>query len=52
MVASNAMAQETESNAPSNQQKQIIKAIYIPLADHYAGIVAYEKYRDQMKYAD
>ena len=33
-------------------QKQTIKAIYIPLADHYAGIVAYEKYKDQMKYAD
>ena len=32
--------------------KQTIKAIYIPLADHYAGLVAYEKYRDKMKYAD
>ena len=29
-----------------------ISAAYIPLADHYAGIVAYEKYRDQMKKAD
>ncbi len=34
------------------QNKQVIKAIYIPLADHYAGVVAYEKYRDQMKKAD
>jgi NitT/TauT family transport system substrate-binding protein len=32
--------------------RQTIKAIYIPLADHYAGIVAYEKYRDQMKHAN
>lgn len=29
-----------------------IKAVGIPLADHYAGIVAYEKYRHEMKYAD
>ncbi len=33
-------------------EKQRIKAIGIPLADHYAGIVAFEKYRSQMKYAD
>jgi len=33
-------------------EKQSIKAIYIPLADHYSGIVAYEKYRDQMEKAD
>ncbi len=33
-------------------EKKTIKAIYIPLADHYAGIVAYEKYRGQMKKAD
>jgi len=32
--------------------KQTIKALYIPLADHYAAIVAYEKYAKQMKYAD
>jgi NitT/TauT family transport system substrate-binding protein len=38
--------------AVNAQDKQVIKAIYIPLADHYAGIVAYEKYRDQMKKAD
>lgn len=34
------------------QTQQVITAIYIPLADHYAGIVAYEKYRDKMQYAD
>lgn len=33
-------------------EKKTIRAIYIPLADHYAGIIAYEKYRDQMVYAD
>ena len=34
------------------EKKQAIKALYIPLADHYAGIVAYEKYRDKMQKAD
>lgn len=29
-----------------------IKAVGIPLADHYAGIIAYEKYKDKMKFAD
>ncbi len=29
-----------------------VKAVGIPLADHYAGIVAFEKYRSQMKFAD
>ena len=33
-------------------EKKIIKALYIPLADHYAALVAYEKYRKKMKYAD
>ncbi len=32
--------------------KESIKAIYVPLADHYAGIVAYEKYRYHMENAD
>jgi len=32
--------------------RQSIKALYIPLADHYAALVAYERYRRQMKYAD
>lgn len=38
--------------AQEEQGRQIIKAIYIPLADHYAALVAYEKYRDHMKHAD
>jgi len=33
------------------EERQTIKAIYIPLADHYAGIVAYEKYGGEMKHA-
>jgi NitT/TauT family transport system substrate-binding protein len=33
-------------------KKQTIKALYIPLADHYAALVAYERYRKQMKWAD
>ena len=33
-------------------EKQTIKAIYIPLADHYPGIVAYETYLDKMVKAD
>jgi len=32
--------------------KQTIKALYIPLADHYAALVAFERYRKQMKYTD
>lgn len=32
--------------------KQTIKALYIPLADHYAALVAYEKYRHKMKHAN
>ncbi|MBF0117844.1 MAG: 4Fe-4S binding protein [Desulfobacterales bacterium] len=32
--------------------KESIRAIYIPMADAYAGIVAFEKYRDKMIYAD
>ncbi len=32
--------------------KEPIRAAYIPLADHYAGIVAYEKYRGEMVHAD
>ncbi|MFK5984933.1 MAG: ABC transporter substrate-binding protein [Pseudomonadota bacterium] len=35
-----------------SQSKQIIKALYIPLADHYAGLVAYERYHNKMQYAD
>jgi NitT/TauT family transport system substrate-binding protein len=32
--------------------KEKIHAFYIPLADHYPAIIAYEKYRDKMKEAD
>lgn len=41
-----------KSKKLGKDNKQTIKAIFIPLADHYAGIIAYEKYRNQMKYAD
>ena len=34
------------------RQKQSIRALYLPLADHYPGIVAYEKYRGKMRHAD
>jgi len=33
-------------------KKQDVRALYIPLADHYAVLVAYEKYGSQMKYAN
>lgn len=36
----------------SQNTKQTIKALYIPLADHYAALVAYERYGKKMKYAD
>lgn len=32
--------------------RQLIHALYIPLADHYAALVAYESYREQMVHAD
>jgi len=35
-----------------NSDKKTVKALYIPLADHYAALVAYERYRDQMQHAD
>ena len=38
--------------APPHSEKQLIKALYIPLADHYAALVAYERYRGEMQYAD
>jgi len=34
------------------EAKEKISALYIPSADHYAAIVAYEKYSTEMKYAD
>jgi len=35
----------------ASQNRQKIHALYIPLADHYAALVAYERYASQMKYA-
>ena len=32
--------------------KQSVNAAYIPLADHYAALIAFEKYRSKMKFAD
>ncbi len=40
------------SVAIAGNNKQRIKALYIPLADHYAALVAYERYRGKMQYAD
>ena len=56
-LVSAAQGQEQDSASEKSQElvednRKTIKAIYIPLADHYPGIVAYEKYRDQMKHAD
>ncbi len=34
------------------QERVPIRALGIPLADHYAAVVAFERYRDQMEYAD
>jgi len=31
---------------------QVVHALFIPLADHYAALVAYEKYRGRMQHAD
>lgn len=36
----------------TNLNRQTVKALYIPLADHYAALVAYERYRDKMQHAD
>lgn len=35
-----------------SSQKKVIKALYIPLADHYAALVAFERYRNKMQLAD
>ena len=37
---------------PPDDAKVRVLALYIPLADHYAALVAFERYRDQMQYAD
>ena len=43
---------ELEPGAKGEGGRTRIQAAYIPLADHYAGIVAYEKYRGEMRHAD
>ena len=48
LIPSSALSQQPDEPG----QRSSIKAIYIPLADHYGGIVAYEKYRDEMTKAD
>ena len=50
LIAGHASAQDAKP-APKPDRTPI-KAIYIPLADHYAGIVAYERYRDEMAHAN
>jgi NitT/TauT family transport system substrate-binding protein len=55
-VAGRSVADDTDpvhhSNVKTVPDRQVVRAAYIPLADHYAGIVAYEKYRDEMTHAD
>ncbi|HIC42931.1 MAG TPA: nitrate ABC transporter substrate-binding protein [Sulfurimonas sp.] len=36
----------------ASETKQKVHALYIPLADHYAALVAYERYAKEMKHAD
>jgi len=40
------------STIQAQPPKKTIKALYIPLADHYAALVAYERYNKEMIYAD
>ncbi|WP_343226077.1 ABC transporter substrate-binding protein [Psychromonas sp. psych-6C06] len=37
-------------SAPS--KKQTIRALYVPLADHYAALVAYDRYKNKMIHAN
>lgn len=39
-------------NAQNSLQKDSVEALYLPLADHYAAIIAYERYCDDMVYAN
>jgi len=36
----------------ASKTKQPIHALYVPLANHYAALVAYERYRSEMVHAD
>jgi len=51
-LTSDKLLAQTKSTPSPNPGKQVIKALYIPLADHYAAVVAYEKYGKQMQHAD
>ena len=42
----------SDAASAATATRQPVKALYIPLADHYAALVAYERYRNEMKYAD
>ncbi|MBF0224167.1 MAG: ABC transporter substrate-binding protein [Desulfobacterales bacterium] len=33
-------------------ERKFIRALYLPIADNYTGIIAFEKYRDKMVFAD
>ncbi|MCG8673534.1 MAG: ABC transporter substrate-binding protein [Pseudomonadales bacterium] len=52
LFAANSGAVNNELLLKKPPPKQLIQALYIPLADHYAAIIAYELFRDQMKHAD
>ena len=53
LLSSFSLAAETTPVPPDGPgQKQQVTALYVPLADHYPGIVAYEKYGSTMQYAD
>lgn len=39
-------------SAQNVPQKDSVEALYLPLADHYAAIIAYERYGDEMVYAE
>ncbi len=51
LIAPIGAAARTLSNE-SPADRQTIHALYIPLADHYAAVVAYERYHKQMIHAD
>lgn len=42
----------SSNKASAQADKQLIHSLYIPLADHYAALVAYERYSKDMIYAD
>jgi len=52
LLASFAVINTASATEKTTDKKQVIKALYIPLADHYAALVAFERYREQMIHAD